>query len=117
MPKALLHTLLFLLLCSGPAFAKRLAPAGVAPVTLGGLEYRAENTADCPGCLDVIDKKTGKRVNIICVYKITYNPLLERDVQWVFIKKLEVEEDRIIVTNEKGDAYLVNPHTLEVKKL
>ena len=45
------------------------------------------------------------------------DPDLEEDVQWVFITKLELSGDKLLVTNSKGNQYRVDLETGKVEKV
>ena len=115
--RRVIHFIFLLLCCSGTAFAKRAAPNPVAPVRVGDLEYRASNSADCPGCVEVWDMKMHSQIDNILVYKTKYRIWIERDVQWVFITKLEVHGNDMLVMNERGDSYRVDLRTKRVTKV
>ena len=51
------------------------------------------------------------------VYVVKYKMDLEKDVQDCLITKLEFEKEKIVVTNEAGHRYRLNPDTLEVEPL
>ena len=51
------------------------------------------------------------------MYKIKYQADLERDVQWVFITKLELHGNEMLVVNERGDSYKVDLKTKRVAKV
>ena len=107
-----------ILLChAGTALARRAAPAPVAPVTRGHLQYRATNTPDCPGCVEIWDLARHAEVDAIQVYRPPQAPGLEQDVQWVFVTKLELHGNHLLVTNERGERYRVDLKTKTVKRL
>ena len=39
------------------------------------------------------------------LYKVTYDPLLETDVQWVFIQSLDVKDGILLAVTEEGKKY------------
>lgn len=99
------------------AFAKRMAPAKVASVVYQGIEYRAPGGVAKMGVIEAWDKATGKMVWEKKVYTVKIKPKLERDVQWVFIKTLEIDAGKLVVTNEHDDRYSLDLKTQEVTKL
>jgi hypothetical protein len=101
------------LLCTSIAYAKRAAPADVAPVTTDGLEYRAPHSQ--MGCVEAWDPVQNQLVWRRQVYVVKYDLALERDIQDVFIKSLEVSERKLIVKNEHRGEYELDLDTLEVK--
>lgn len=42
------------------------------------------------------------------LYRISYKPLLEKDVQEIFPASMEIDENDIIVTDERGRLYRVS---------
>ena len=113
----IIHFVCLLICCGGTSFAKRAAPSSVAAVRIGDLEFRATNSVECPGCVEVWNVKNHSRIDTIVVYKNRYQFWLERDVQWVFITKLEVHESEMLVVNERGDSYKVDLRTKRVTKI
>lgn len=111
-----LLTCLFLALAIAipPALAKRAAPAEVAPVTVGEVEYSVPLWE--MGFVVAKDVKTRKELWRVRVYKVTIGPKLEEDVQHVFIKSLSHEGGMLIVTNERGESFTLDPATRQVTK-
>ena len=115
-----------LVLLAPVAFAKRGAPAKVAPVTYEGIEYRAPTSTLSPdakafpskmGVVEAWDKAAGKMLWEKKVYIVAPDPGLERDVQDVFITKLEIDAGKLIVTTERNDRYSIDLTTREVTKV
>lgn len=115
-----------LVLLAPVAFAKRTTPAEVKPVVYEGIEYRAPINTYSPdgksfplkmGVVEAWDKATGKMVWEKKVYTADLDPGLERDVQDVYITKLEIADRKLIVTNEHNDRYSIDLKTKEVTKL
>ena len=50
------------------------------------------------------------------IYTVRINPVLERDVQDVFITSLVIEHRALIITNERGDRYTLDLATRRVTK-
>lgn len=101
---------------------KRAGPAGVAPVTIGDLEFtaipwgKARGLGQNGGYIAATDRATGKELWTLKVYDVRYDPALEGDVQDVFIKSLvkSASGSELIVTDERGRRYLVDPQTRSV---
>ncbi len=115
-----------LVLLAPATFAKRMAPVKVTPVVYEGIEYRAPKDTYSPdgkafplkmGVVEAWDKATGKMLWEMKVYTVELDPDLERDVQDVFIAKLEIDAGKLIVTNEHSDRYSIDLKTKEVTKL
>lgn len=104
-----------LVLLAPAAFAKRAAPAKVEPVVSEGVEYRAP--VENKGVVEAWDKATGKKLWEKQVYAVKIDPGMEKDVQDVFIRKLEINAGKLIVTNERDDVYSIDLKTREVTKV
>jgi hypothetical protein len=107
---------------SDNAFAKRPAPAPVIPVRYRGMIYSAppftKESSGKPlqrgGYIEAHDAKSGKLLWRVRIYKTRYNPLLETDVQDVFITKLFLEDDTLIVADEKNRTFHLDLRTRHV---
>ena len=95
------------------ADAKRAAPKEVAPVTMDGIVYAAP--LNPMGCVQAKNEKTGNVCWFKQIYVVKYDADLEKDVQDCFITNLRFEGDKLIVTNEDGGEFQLNPKTLTVK--
>ena len=102
------------LLSGAPALAKRAAPKPVATVVLNAVEYSAP--LDQMGFVVATDVATRKELWRVRVYEVRVDPALERDVQDVFITSLTVEKGMLVVANERGDRYTLDPATRKVSK-
>ena len=100
-----------LALASSPAFAKRIPPKPVAPVTAKGVVYKAPHFGvfhgkdQNGGFVQAWDAKTKKLLWDRMVYRVIYDRDLETDVQDVFITKLRVVGDKLVVTNEASEKF------------
>jgi hypothetical protein len=101
-----------LFVAAEPALAKRGAPKPVSPVVVGSVEYSAP--AECMGFVIATDTRTGKELWRRRIYSVLVNPLLERDVQDVFITSLEIDHGLLIVANERGQRFAVDLATRKV---
>jgi hypothetical protein len=99
------------------AHAKRTAPPKVEPVVYKGVRYVAPNDDGRRGYVQAWDGKTNQLRWEVTVFRNLINPLLEEDVQWVYIKKLSVLEGRLIVVDERDRAYSLDLKTRTVRKL
>lgn len=97
--------LLFLLL---PAFveAKRIAPLTVSPVIYKGVKFIAPVSR--MGWVEAWDVQSGEKVWDKKVYSVFINPLMEADVQWVFIASLSIENGKLLVVDERPRRYKVS---------
>jgi len=109
-----------LLLATLLAEAKRRVPAKVLPVKVGNIEFSAPHRTDTHkqmGFIEARDLKSGKIIWSRQIYTVKYDPDLEGDVQDVFIKRITVEGNNLIIINEKNSKYQLNLNSLEVKVL
>ena len=109
-----------------PAQAKRAAPARVQPLVLDGVRYSAgsERTLDANGkpvgmaaTLFAEDARTDKPLWKLPVYEVRFLKDLETDVQEVHVSAIEADAQRLIVRNERGLEFLVDPKTRSVRGL
>ena len=100
------------------AEAKRGVPAEVLSVTVGNIEYSAPHrnrTHKQMGFIEARDLKSGKLIWNRQIYVVKYDLELEGDVQDVFIKRITVEGNYLIITNERNSKYQLDLNNLEVK--
>jgi hypothetical protein len=91
--------------------AKRVAPSKVEPVTYEGIRYMAPNDDGRRGYAEAWDVRTNKKLWDVTVFTNPVDPKLEEDVQWIFINKLDVCNDNLIVTSERGNTYQIDLKT------
>lgn len=105
--RMLLFTTLCLFFLTGASEAKRGPAPEVKPLKYLSYEISAPNTPEEMGKVMLRSPKTD---HLVKVYEIKVTPSLEKDVQWVFIKNMRLEGDRLVVTDEKG-----KEHELDLK--
>jgi hypothetical protein len=97
---------------------KRLAPQEISPVVFEGVRYEAPHfDTDCDqngGCIVAYNDANGKQMWYLKVYCTQYIPDLETDVQDVFITALRVENEQLVVENERGLRFIIDPETRSV---
>ena len=93
------------------ASAKRLAPVKVHPVIYQGIRYVAPNDDGRRGYIEAWNVGTNKRLWEVTLFTNRIDPNLEEDVQWVFIKALNIHDGRFTVTSESGQTYQVDLNT------
>ncbi len=93
------------------ASAKRLAPAKVEPVIYEGIRYVAPNDDGRRGYIEAWNVATNKKLRELTIFTNPIDPKLEEDVQWVFIKALNIQDGRLVVTSEGGKTYQVDLNT------
>jgi hypothetical protein len=113
----IIATLLAVGLLAVPAWSKRRPPPTVAPVTRDGIEYSAPR--DRMGFVIATWIKTQQEIwsRQIYVVKHEYRFGLETDIQDCFITSLRFADGKLLVTNERGGEFALDPVSLEVKVL
>jgi hypothetical protein len=104
------------LLLPSLALAKRVAPAKVEPVTYQGVRYIAPNDDGRRGYIEAWDIRTNKKLWDLTVFTNRIDPTLEGDVQWVFIKELNIRDGALVVTSERDETYRVDLKTKTVRQ-
>jgi hypothetical protein len=90
------------------ASAKRIAPVKVDPIVYEGVRYVAPNDDGRRGYIEAWNVGTNEKLWELTVFTNRIDPNLEEDVQWVFIKALNIKDGRLMVTSERGKTYLVD---------
>ena len=102
--------------------AKRSAPKEVKPVVHEGVRYTAphwvwaKGRRIAGGYIEAFNAETNKRLWRIKVYETKSSTQLEKDVQEVFIRSTDIENDKLVVVNERGERYEVDLKTRKVTK-
>jgi len=109
-------TRVVLLICAAAllpclASAKRAAPAKVEPVIYQGVRYVAPNDDGRRAYIEAWDIQTNKKLWELTIFANRIDPKLEEDVQWVFINKLGIRGNVLIVTSERGATYQIDLKT------
>ena len=115
--KRLAVILLLTLLLPQLASAKRIPPVQVDPVVYEGIRYVAPNDHGRRGYIEAWNVGTNKKLWKLTLFTNRIDPNLEEDVQWVFIKALNVQDGRLMVTSEHGKTYQVDVNTKEITQL
>ena len=102
------------LLLPSLALAKRLAPAEIEPVIHQGVRYIAPNDDGRRAYIEAWDVQTNKRLWDLTIFTNRIDPTLEEDVQWVFIKELNIRDGALLVTSERDKIYRVDLKTKAV---
>lgn len=101
-------TLFFILIFASSAFAKRMTPKEVEPVIYRGIKFTAPIHTKKLGLVEGYDLATGKKVWEKKVYDVKINPLMEEDVQWIFIESLQITKDgKLLVIDESKRKFLI----------
>jgi hypothetical protein len=104
------------LLLSGLALAKRVAPAKVEPVIHQGVRYTAPNDDGRRAYIEARDVQTNKKLWDLTIFTNRIDPSLEEDVQWVFVKALNIRDGALVVTSERDKIYRVDLKTKAVRQ-
>jgi hypothetical protein len=100
------------------SFASRKLPNPVNSVIKDGIEYSAPLDFAKIGFVVATWQKTKTPIWTKQIYVIKYEKSgLEQDVQWVFITKLRLSDNRLIITNELGYEYELDLNSLNVTTL
>src|SRR5258708_10721788 len=106
-----LAVILLLTLLPHLASAKRLSPVEVDPVIYEGIRYVAPNDDGRRGYIEAWNVGTNKKLWELTLFTNRIDPNIEEDVQWVFIKVLNIRDGRLMVTSECGKTYQVDVNT------
>ncbi len=107
------------------SFAKRPAPISIEPVHHNNIVYSVPHwsyqngTSQNGGVVRANDNGSSKLLWQVTVYDTEYKQGLERDVQDVFIKSIELVNNQNIlkVTNDLGHIFQVNLNTRQVQQV
>src|SRR5260221_5390617 len=99
------------------AHAKRKAAPKVEPIIYEAMRYAAPNDDGRRTYLQAWDIKANRMVWEITVFRNLINPLLEEDVQHVYINKMSIREGKLILIAEDDRAYSVDLKMRAVKRL
>ena len=94
--------------------AKRIGPVKVDPVIYDGIRYIAPNDDGRRGYVEAWTVGTDKKLWELIIFTNATDPNLEEDVQWVFIKSLNIQDGRLLATSERGENYQVDLKTKEI---
>jgi len=102
------------LLLPSLSLAKRVAPVKVEPVIHQGVRYIAPNDDGRRAYIEAWDVQTNKKLWDLTIFTNRIDPKLEEDVQWVFIKELNIRDGALVVTSERDKIYRVDLKTKAV---
>ena len=111
--KYLLLTLLFAALLPVDVLAKRVEPQPVKPIFWDAYKIEVAGNDNCGKVK--IAKRCKCPPKIFTIYEITYQKSLERDVQRLYITKLEIHKNLLIVKTEKGGIFSCDIDSCKVK--
>jgi hypothetical protein len=104
-----------LLVCTAaPISAKRSAPKSVEPVTISGVTFSVPGWP--VGIVIATDASSNRELWRQRIYAIRYDRTLEQDVQDVFITSLKPRGNVLVITNERGERFVLEPSTRKVTR-
>ena len=102
-------------------FAKRTPPPQVPSIIHNKYEYIADYKSGLlsgKGVIIIKNIDTSEIVKTITIYKNWYNPFLEKDVQWIFIKDMKmIDNNKIRIYNEREKGFEINLENFKVTKI
>ena len=107
--------LVFFLINPVQVFASRdRAPVKITPIIYQGIKIVAENSSPYDmGRVQAFDINTNKLIWSKQVYEVKMKSNVEADTQWVFIKDMKIDGDKLIVINERQEMFTLDPITGE----
>ncbi len=97
--------------------AKRIPAPVVEPIVHNGIRYTVPNDKGTVGYVVASDAATGRELWKKTVFRKRICPCLEHDVQWVFIKEMRLEGERLLLVTEANKVYALDLKTRKVRKL
>lgn len=97
--------------------AKRIPAPVVEPVVHEGIRYTVPNDKGTVGYVVAWDVASGRQLWRKTIFRKWLCPCLEHDVQWVFIKQMRLDGERLLLVTERDKAYSLDLKTRRVKKL
>ena len=120
MKKFVIYLLLMLVFVfPASVFAKRMYVEYPDEIKVDGVIYKAtysESFFFHKAFIEAYDSRTNDMLWKKMIYSTFMNPLVEHDVQWVLIKKVVYENEKLIIENEDKIRYFIELETLKVKK-
>ena len=104
------------LLCAADVSAKRMRAPDVTPVVHEGIRYIAPNDDGRRAYVQAWDTVTTNKLWEVTVFMNRINPMKEKDVQWIFIKRLQIENGKLVVTDEGVRQFVVDLKTKKVEQ-
>ncbi len=99
------------------AFAKRIPAPVIEPVVHDGVRYTVPNDKGTKGYVVAWDVASGRQLWKKTIFTKWICPLFEHDVQWVFIKQMRLESERLVFVTERDKSYSLDLKTKRVKKI
>lgn len=99
------------------AFAKRSPAPVIEPVVHEGVRYTVPNDRGTVGYVVAWNVATGQQLWKKTLFRKWICPCFEHDVQWVFIRQMRRDGERLIFVSERDKSYALDLKTRRVKKL
>ena len=99
------------------AAAKRKPAPQIQPVMVEAVKYSVPNDNGTKGYVTATEVESGKLLWKKTVYRVWICPLVEHDVQWVFIQSMRLEQGKLILVNERLKTYSLDLKTRKVRKI
>lgn len=121
MKKILISLIMISLSLTSGAAAKRTVPVEVPPLIRDNIKFVVPHFAgetgrdQRGGYIEARDAKTDDLLWELKIYTVIYKRRLEKDVQDIFITKMEFQNHKLVIWNERNDKFLVDIKTREVK--
>jgi hypothetical protein len=103
-----------LVFTAAPISAKRLPPKLVKPVTVAGVTFSAPGWPI--GIIIATASSSRRELWRQRIYAIRYDHTLEQDVQDVFITSLKRRGNALLITNERGERFVLDLSTRKVAR-
>jgi hypothetical protein len=105
---------LLLVYTVAPINAKRLPPRFVQPVTVSGVTFSAPGWP--VGIVIATDASSSRELWRQRIYTIRYDRTLEQDAQDVFITSLKRRGNTLVITNERGERFVLDLSTRKITR-
>ncbi len=99
------------------AWSKRGAAPRIEPVIHKGIKYIAPNDDGIREYIQAWDIKNQYKIWELTIFTNSIQPALEKDVQWVFIQKIQIDKGNLFITDERARQFLVDLKTRQIKRL
>jgi hypothetical protein len=116
-PKVAMVLLTASLMLPLAALAKRIPAPVIEPIVHEGIRYTVPNDKGTVGYVVASDVATGKQVWKKTIFRKCLCPCLEHDVQWVYMKEMRLDGQRLLLVAERDKVYSLDLKTRKVKKL
>jgi hypothetical protein len=98
-------------------FGKRGPGPEVAPVHFEGTVYTVAAEPDKMGVVEAFDEASKKKLWEKQIYSVSISPGMEADTQWVFINSMRLKGNTLLISNERGERFVLDLATRAVKKI